>query len=56
MRTFLRSLLLKDLSFVLFLLAITAAGVVSCGGPKQFPHSADVLYFPSGPLRSARVF
>ena len=35
------SLLLKDLSFILF--AITAAGVVPCGGPKKSPRTSSVV-------------
>ena len=43
-------LLLKEISFILF--AITAAGVVSCGGPKKSPSSIVQIIFPFGPLRS----
>ena len=35
------SLLLKDLSFILF--AITAAGVVPCGGLKKSPRTSSVV-------------
>ena len=35
------SLLLKDPS--LFLFAITAAGVVPCGGPKKSPHTSSIV-------------
>ena len=28
---------------VLFLFAITAAGVVPCGGPKKSPHTASIV-------------
>ena len=44
---------------VLFIFAITAAGVVSCGGSKIPPHGVHMsyyfgpqcrLYFPFGPL------
>ena len=29
--------------FFLFLFAITAAGVVPCGGPKKFPHISSIV-------------
>ena len=32
---------LKDLSFILF--AITAAGVVPCGGPKKSPRTSSIV-------------
>ena len=32
---------LKDLSFILF--AVTAAGVVPCGGPKKFPRTSSIV-------------
>ena len=35
------SLLFKDLSFILF--AITAAGVVPCGGPKKSPRTSSIV-------------
>ena len=38
---------------VLFLLVITAACVVPCGGPKS---SILQIIFPFGPLMTARVF
>ena len=34
-------MLLKDISFILF--AITAAGVVSCGGPKMFHRTSSIV-------------
>ena len=30
--------------YVLFLFAITAAGVVPCGGPKMSPRTPSILY------------
>ena len=36
------SLLLKDLSFN-FLFAITAAGVVPCGGPRKSPRTSPIV-------------
>ena len=36
------SLLLKDLSFNFYLL-ITAAGVVTCGGPKMSPRTSSIV-------------
>ena len=41
-----------------FLFAITAAGVVPCGGPKKSPRTSSIVQviFPFGPLRSARIF
>ena len=34
-------LLPKDLTIILF--AITAAGVVPCGGPKKFPRTSSIV-------------
>ena len=41
---------------VLVLFAITAAGVVPCGGPKRSPRTSSKMQiiFPFGPLRSVR--
>ena len=48
-------LLPKDLTIILF--AITAAGIVSCGGPKKpSPHIIHRLYFSFDPLRSVNIF
>ena len=38
---FVNKMLLKDLSFILF--AITAAGVVPCGGPKKSPRTSSIV-------------
>ena len=35
-------LLLKELTFIL-LFAVTAAGVVLCGGPKSFPCTSSIV-------------
>ena len=42
--------------YILF--AITAAGVVSCGGPKKFPRTSSIvqIIFYLGPLRSVKIF
>ena len=41
-----------------FLFAITAAGVVPCGGPKTSPRTSSIMQiiFSFGLLKSARVF
>ena len=42
----------------LFLFAITAAGVVPCGGPKKSPRTSSIvqIIFYLGPLRSVKIF
>ena len=49
----------NDMFFqILFLFAVTEAGVVLCGGPKKSPvHQPQCrLYYHFGTLRSARIF
>ena len=42
--------------YILF--AITAAGVVPCGGPKKSPRTSSIvqIIFYLGPLRSVKIF
>ena len=42
--------------YILF--AITAAGVVPCGGPKRSPRTSSIvqIIFYLGPLRSVNIF
>ena len=48
---------LKETQFF-FLFAITAAGVVSCGGPKQSPRTSSIVQIivSFSPLRSVMIF
>ena len=41
-----------------FHIAITAAGVVPCGGPKKSPRTSSIvqIIFYLGPLRSVNIF
>ena len=45
-------------NYILF--AITAAGVVPCGGPKKSPRTSSIvqiiIYFSFDPLGSVRIF
>ena len=48
-------LLPKDLTFFLF--AITAAGLVPCGGPKKFPRTSSIVQIIFlDPLISVNIF
>ena len=40
--------------YILF--AITAAGVVPCGGPKKCPRTSSIVYFYLHPWRSVKIF
>ena len=44
-------------NYILF--AITAAGVVPCGGPKKSPRTSSIvqiIFFAFDPLRSVKIF
>ena len=45
-------------NLILFLFAITAAGVVPCDGPKKYPRTSSIVQviFRFGLLRPAMIF